>query len=568
MQNRSQLGGTLVVAIIAGLATGLLVGCTTVTEERADSSATGSPRSFAILSINDVYRIEGLQSGEGGLARLRTLRKTLEQDYPDLLLLHGGDVLYPSLLSRLLDGRQMIDVLNQLDGLDPGFDPRMFVVFGNHEFDEERIRDWGMLNQRVADSDFRWLAANLDFKTGYDLTSNNVSDNVLIESGGVTVGIFGLMIDTPEVEYARPDASLERLRYHAIDQSRRLRAQGAEVVVGLTHLTRGDDIELLKLEGGPDLIIGGHDHENMSVKVNGRCLLKADADAKTARLVVVTTQGSGPPRVENRLVPVDSTIPADSDVQASVDRWLADHAAAYCAKKSQPDDCLSMRLGTSTTALVGEEIAIRNQETSLGNWVADEMLKAGRAHGKLPDDALVASLINSGALRLNQNLPPGADLSRQVLEELIQYDDPLYLFAVSTAELQTALDHSVASAGEGPWLQVAGLRFEADMAAGKAGNVSVGGVPVEDVSDGKLFLVTNRFIADPGAPGNQDGYAFTATEADRVHDGAGNEVMLKAVIEEALTNAPNQTIAPTVEGRVTMVNAPAQASLPECDLLP
>src|SRR5262245_24700514 len=70
-----------------------------------------APR-FAILAINDVYRIGGLDNGtRGGLARVRAARAALEERHNGaVLMLHAGDIIFPSLLSRLYEGEQMIDV--------------------------------------------------------------------------------------------------------------------------------------------------------------------------------------------------------------------------------------------------------------------------------------------------------------------------------------------------------------------------------------------------------------------------------------------------------------------------
>src|SRR5262249_29888779 len=61
----------------------------------ADDRRSGS---VVILAVNDVYRIEGIEGGKrGGLARLRTVRAELERATPGgVLLLHGGDVIFPS----------------------------------------------------------------------------------------------------------------------------------------------------------------------------------------------------------------------------------------------------------------------------------------------------------------------------------------------------------------------------------------------------------------------------------------------------------------------------------------
>ena len=58
-----------------------------------------------VLHINDVYRIDGVDSGDaGGMARLTTLREQLEREHPNLLLMHAGDFLFPSVLSRNFAG--------------------------------------------------------------------------------------------------------------------------------------------------------------------------------------------------------------------------------------------------------------------------------------------------------------------------------------------------------------------------------------------------------------------------------------------------------------------------------
>ena len=42
----------------------------------------------------------------------------------------------PRSKSRVFKGEQMIDAMNNLDGDPKKFDARMFVAFGNHEFDD------------------------------------------------------------------------------------------------------------------------------------------------------------------------------------------------------------------------------------------------------------------------------------------------------------------------------------------------------------------------------------------------------------------------------------------------
>ena len=75
---------------------------------------------FTILQINDVYKIEGLLGGRlGGLARVRTLRKRLEAEGRPVLVLHAGDLLFPSVMdnwtktqSKVLHGEEYFPKLD------------------------------------------------------------------------------------------------------------------------------------------------------------------------------------------------------------------------------------------------------------------------------------------------------------------------------------------------------------------------------------------------------------------------------------------------------------------------
>ena len=161
---------------------------------------------FTILGINDVYRIEGVDKGvNGGLARVRSLRVALEKEDEKVLLLHGGDFLFPSLLSRQYSGKQMIDVLNLMDGRSKGFDDRMYVTFGTHEFDKDKIDEAKILNSRIAESQFPWVGSNIEFKKGNNgrplIDAEHLVDRALLRTGGVQVGLFSLTAEMSVPDY-------------------------------------------------------------------------------------------------------------------------------------------------------------------------------------------------------------------------------------------------------------------------------------------------------------------------------------------------------------------------------
>ncbi|HKY95964.1 MAG TPA: metallophosphoesterase, partial [Kiloniellales bacterium] len=163
----------------------------------AQPPRVGDSGTVTILSMNDVYRIEGVDGGAvGGPARLRTLRQELAAADPDLIVLHAGDFLYPSLLSRSYDGQQMVDVLNRLDGDPAAFDDRFIVTFGNHEFDKSALKHAALLDARIEESQFTWLGSDIDFAEDAQgqtlVAAPNLLERRLIEANGVTVGLFSL----------------------------------------------------------------------------------------------------------------------------------------------------------------------------------------------------------------------------------------------------------------------------------------------------------------------------------------------------------------------------------------
>ena len=202
------LGGLAIVALFAG--------CSAAPQRAVVPPATSPEASpaaagFTILQINDTYKIEGLRAGaEGGFSRVRTLRKQLEAEGRPVLVLHAGDFLFPSVMSKYLAGVPMVEGLNLLDGSEE-FDERLFVTPGNHEFDQS---DPQILYDRVAQSKFTWLASNISVARGTGGAGSefeplaarfpNVKDHVVLELGGIRVGIFSLTVDDqrrPWLEY-------------------------------------------------------------------------------------------------------------------------------------------------------------------------------------------------------------------------------------------------------------------------------------------------------------------------------------------------------------------------------
>ena len=544
-----QLGKThrSLISIILLIYTLLGISCT---------SSTKTQPGFTILGINDVYRIEGVDEGaNGGLARVRSLRVELEKANQKVLLLHGGDFLFPSLLSRHYQGKQMIDVLNLMDGNSKGFDDRMYVTFGTHEFEKDKEEEAEILNSRIEESQFPWVGSNIVFQQGKGqrtlFSAENLVDRAVVRTGGVQIGLFSLTTDINVPAYV---ARFENPHDVAKNLTKRLRKNGAEFVIALTHQPIEQDSDLLKTLGAdaPDLIIGGYDHYKKSQQVNGRWILKADADARTASVVRITRQDDNQFDVQWEFKALSQqTVTPDPLVQKQVDVWIRHHSREYCQRvlNSGPR-CLKAILGKADNDLIADELEMRRYETNFGNWIVDQALSV------FAEQRAQVAFINAGALRLNQDIPEGGLITRRDIEHMFAYPNTLKLLRINGSTLQKIISHAVEDwTGRGYWLQISGFAFRHDPETQSADSLTLltpqGPRPIKP--DDELLAVTNSFLAKGG-----DGYHWLPSQKVMK---VAESPELKDVVIKHLRAELEDGIAPEVEGRIcnTTREGPCQA---------
>jgi 5'-nucleotidase / UDP-sugar diphosphatase len=379
------------------------------------------------LAINDVYVADTLPDGQGGLARVATVRNRLA-DQGSILFVLAGDVLSPSLASKFYRGRQMIETLNaaKLD----------YATFGNHEFDFPL----DTLLARIAESKFKWVSSNCTLARGGPLPKVLPWDTLHVS--GHKVGIFGLTLQGPYPSYVRcsnPDTAAHRVIQTLSDEH-------VDLIVGITHQTMAADRELLGREPLLDLILGGHEHAAQNAIVSNRHVVKADADARSTQFVTAWG-GKGKWRQATGLVRIDPGLPSDTATARVVAAWK---------------DSLDRRLGperevgTTTTMIEPSNAASRRRESLLGDLVTDA-IRAGTGAD--------VALLNAGTLRLDNPIKPGPITNHQ-LEAVFPFADQsrVVTFPLSGAGVRRILEHGVSRGvlGSGGFLQVSGLSFTYD----------------------------------------------------------------------------------------------------------
>ncbi len=516
----------------------------------------GQQARFSILQVNDSYKIEGLENGSlGGFARLRTLRRQLEANGGKLWVLHGGDFLFPSVMSKYLRADAMIRVFNLLDGDAAAFDGNLLAVFGNHEFDDP---DPGLVLGRIAQSDFAWVSSNTRYRSSesspgepFSKRLNNIHDWVLKEMAGVKVGIFGLTLDVQKQPYVAYDYGPVELRRAAVKKAiARLKENGAKVIIALTHQDFEQDQILAQEFPEINLIVGGHEHFYIEKQIGNTWITKADADNKSAVVHDVQVNADGTVATRHQKIDLDGKIDKDPQVQAEVDRQLEKLAKIF--QKNGKD--LRRVLGQTKYLLEGVEPAVRGRETALGDFLADVIRERMGAD---------IAFTNGGGIRINDNIPPGP-VTTYDMEGIFYYDNALASFELTGAQLLDILRNSVSKShlGDGRFLQVAGIRFKyhAKTVDGKT-SYAIEAADVEIKPRGSKAFVplkvdktyraaTTDFI---WGKGYQDGYELFSKAAGKTSPSRldqGIPVSFRKATEEALAKLPAKTITNQVEGRI------------------
>src|SRR5437870_3738123 len=397
---RFGLGGAVLLAAILALTTDLGFG-------PASKAQRECPVRVTLLQVNDVYQFAPVDGGtRGGLARVLTLRKQIMNESPHTLFLLAGDTLSPSIESNTYKGSQMIEAWNA-SGLD-------YATFGNHEF------DFGpdVLRQRMRESRFKWLAANVvDKKTGKLFA--DTPEFVVREFDGVKVGIFGILLqETLQTSRPGPDVDVQDPCATAARVVPKIHAAGAQVIVALTHLSMGEDKQLARCSG-VDLIIGGHEHTLLESMSGHAPIFKMTSDARAlGRIDLNISKATGKlESIDWQVIPVTDQVKDDS-------------AFVPLNEKYGPLlKSLEQVIGRTDVELNIKSADVRTRETNMANFIADAFRAATNAD---------VAIVNGGSIRADTKIAPGVMTKRDVLS-MLPFNNRLVKIQITGAVLRSAL---------------------------------------------------------------------------------------------------------------------------------
>lgn len=403
------------------------------------------------VQLNDVYEIAPLGGGlYGGMARVAHVVDSLKAINPNTYLFMSGDFLNPSLLGNLkhkgerIKGRQMIEVMNAMNFT--------MATFGNHEFDLA----YDDFQKRLDESTFDWVNTNC-YHQGEDglepfAKGKNTKTPAFIPeikklsithpSGrSLDIGFFGVTIPSNPKPYVYYADMYEQANY-GVDSLKQL---GVDLIVGLTHVDIEMDQRIASQNPEIDLILGGHEHNNMYVSQGNTLITKSDANAKQIYIhELIYDLKLDSLVINSKLLPITEHTPENLEVAKIVARWDEILQQAVMSVAESPNSVVYY----TQEPWDGRDAQSRSTQTNLG-----QVITAAMAHAF--DPPLNAALVNGGSIRLDDFLEGG--ITALDFFRVLPFGDGVLKVQMTGALLAEVLAYGQKQKGDGAYLQRYGL---------------------------------------------------------------------------------------------------------------
>ncbi len=380
------------------------------------TAACAQPKTLTILHTNDIHAAfvphEATWSKQspkpmvGGFKELEFTIDSIRKVKPDVLLLDGGDVMTGNPISdrvyRGVEGGALFEMMNLVR-----YDA---WCIGNHDFDISQKNLIGLT--KIAN--FPTLSANL-VNNKNEFPVNN-KDYVILERGGLRIGVFGLM---SQVLYGLVNQSnLTGIKVLSpIETAQKIIDKidpETDLIIAVTHQGVSEDSAMAANTHGLDIVVGGHSHTRLT-------------KPKFVNDVIIVQTGS---RCEN-LGELEITVDNDRVVKYNgklIQLW---------ANNTRPATRLSALVDSMDTEIdkeYSEVIAdlkvdwVRGRgESNVGNFITDAQREA--AHADI-------AFTNSSGIRANASAGP---LTKQELFEVLPFHNTLTTFQLTGKELKSII---------------------------------------------------------------------------------------------------------------------------------
>jgi 2',3'-cyclic-nucleotide 2'-phosphodiesterase (5'-nucleotidase family) len=400
-----------------------------------------------ILFTNDVHC--GIRDG-WGYAGLADLKKSLEAEGNEVILVDAGDHVQGGPIGSLTQGEAIIDIMNFV-----GYD---LATLGNHEFDYGMDQMFALVEQ----AEYPYVSANFVKVEGNEPVFDAYK---IFEANGKKIAFVGL--STPEsitkstptyfmneageyiYGFCQDDtgAGVYTAAQNAIDAAK---AEGADYVIVVGHMGIDQQSqpwtapEVIANVTGVDAFIDGHSHSVINAVVadkEGKDVLHGQTGTKLANVGKLTIAADGTLTME--LLPASEKVQDDPETDTFIKGIEDEFEALLNTVVAHTDHLLTINDADGNRW-------VRKHETNLGDLCADAY--------RFMFDADVA-FVNGGGVRAN--IPEG-DITFQQIINVHPFGNTAVLAEVTGQQILDALEMGarVCPNENGGFLQVAGLKYE------------------------------------------------------------------------------------------------------------
>ena len=277
----------------------------------------GSPRAYALTS-EDFTALARTYGKMGGLDRVSTVLKSIRAGRgANTLFLDGGDTWQGSYVSQMTKGADMVQLMNALQ-------PDAMTAHWEFTYGQDRVRE-------IVDGlPFAFLGSNI-FDKEWDEPA--FEHTKMFERGGVKVAVVGQAF--PYLPIANPGWMFPSLSFGIREETLQenvdaARADGAELVVLLSHNGFDVDRKLASRVSGIDVILCAHTHDALPepVIVGKTLLIASGSNGKFLSRLDLDVRDGAVKGYKFRLIPIFSDVIApDAEMTALVDETRAPHEA-------------------------------------------------------------------------------------------------------------------------------------------------------------------------------------------------------------------------------------------------
>ncbi len=388
-----------------------------------------SPQDYAatVLFTHDLHshflpQADGEGGESGGYARLKTALDRERARHPDALTVDGGDFSIGSLIQTLYTTQGA--ELRTMGAL--GYDA---AAVGNHEFDHTASGFASMLNAVVSSGDRAPALLMANYKPAADspdkldvqraMAAYGVRDYMLLERGGITYGIFGLMGEDSHACAPSSGFVLEDMAASAQRCVNALKEQGAQFIICLSHAGTNEkkklseDERLAEKVPDIDLIVSGHTHSTLTepLVVGDTYIVSAGPYCRNLGSITLTWSENGEKTLADyHLTTIDESIPDDREISLLIESWKRQVGGTYLGRYGMTyDQTLTRTDFDLSTPASGVQSG-----NALGELVADSFRWAVKNLEADSPDVFTVAVTADGVLR--------APLSRGELTTSMAFD--------------------------------------------------------------------------------------------------------------------------------------------------